>query len=368
MNQLNRLQHGATTIMVSAVLLMLVTMVTVMNANISVMETKTSSNEYRSLQALLSAQAGIDFALSSLSFKDLEPIPETMLTYNKNDTEITTGYYSVSIAEDPNPVYQNQLTITSTGQSADKTATKILTQRLIFSTVLRNDSTAYLNAPLITSGNANIDHTRIDNGKAPARVWSGGVITPKSPGLLAGNGADPTALRKLASKLYEGDPLTNNPMNILFSAQMRANDNQGIKHMSIFHDCQIDACTNPAGLTSTSGFSKIHYVKGGLTLNGVTTGAAIDADAGHPARPVFIIVDLSDGGSLVLNDTTIHGILLVLGDVDINNKSSTINGIFITDGNVIKGNKLTLNFDSDVLDRMSAVGVYTRLPGSWTDS
>lgn len=361
MIQFKRLQHGSMTIMTSVAVLMLVTMVTVMNANVSVMETKTSSNEYRTLQALLSAQAGIDFALSSLSKNNFANIPETELTYDDDGTAITTGFYSVAV--DATDI--NKLIITSTGQSADKTATKILTQRLIFSTVLRNDATRYLNAPLITSGNADIDHRIISVGVAPnespARVWSGGTISVQSQSDLGGNGADPTELRKLASKLYEKDPLTNSPLNVLFSPQMRANNNQAIKHMSIYHDCADVICTNPSKLTENAGRSKVHYVQGGLVLDGVTVGTQ--------ENPVFIIVDLSDGGSLTLkNDAVVNGILLTLGNVDNNDRDATINGIFIVDGNLVDGVDLTLNFDINVMNSMSTVGVYTRIPGSWTDS
>lgn len=357
MIHIKRLQQGSTTILASVSVLMLITMVTVMNANVSVMETKTSSNEYRTLQALLSAQAGIDFALSNLSKNDVANIPETELTYDDNGTDVTTGYYSVVV----NSTDMEKIIVTSTGLSADKTATKTLTQNLIFSSVLRNDATQYLAAPLITSGDTQIDHTNISDGAAPARVWSGGVITVQSPGSLGGNGADPIALRKLASKLYENDPLTADPLNVLFSPQMRANQNQGIKHMAMYHDCTANTCENPNKLSANSALSKVHYIEGGLDLDNVTIGTL--------ANPVFIIVDLSGGGSFTMeNNTVINGILVVLGNVDFSNRSSTVNGILIVDGNLASGNNLTLSFDINVMNKMSNVGVYTRLPGSWTDS
>ena len=357
MIQFKSKQHGSATILSSIAVLMLITMVTLMSANVSIMETKTSSNDYRTLQALMSAQAGIDFALTNLSKSNLGNIAETQLSYDDNGTDITTGYYTVTV----DSTVPNKLVVTSTGQSADKSATKQLVQRLIFATVLRNDATLFISAPLITSGTADIDHTIIIDGKAPARVWSGGLITTQAPGSLAGTGSDPLALRKLASKLYENDPITTNPLSILFSTQMRANQNQGIKHISINHDCNDAACENPTLMTSASGGSKVHYVEGGLTLDGATVGTA--------ANPVFIIVDLSTGGTLTLTgNTVVNGIVVVLGSFDAGNNQSFVNGALIVDGNVSGANRLNLNFDINVLNSMSSVGVYTRIPGSWTDS
>lgn len=358
MIQFKSKQYGSATILSSVAVLMLITMVTLMSANVSVMETKTSSNDYRTLQALMSAQAGIDFALTNLSKNDLGNIAETQLTYDDNGTDITTGYYTVAV----DSTVPNKLVITSTGQSADKSATKQLAQRLIFATALRNDATQFISAPLITSGAANIDHTIIIDGQAPARVWSGGIITTQAPGSLPGTvGSDPEPLRKLAAKLYEKDPITANPLNTLFSTQMRADQNQGIKHISINHDCSDAACENPALLTTAAGRSKIHYVQGGLTLDGETVGTA--------TNPVFIIVDLSAGGTLTLSGNTIvNGIVVVLGSFNAGNNQSYVNGALIVDGNVSNANRLNLNFDITVLNNMSSVGVYTRIPGSWTDS
>ena len=96
---------------------------------------------------------------------------------------------------------------------------------------------------------------------------------------------------------------------------------------------------------------------------------------GTAANPVFIIVDLGTAAALTIkNNVTINGILFVMGDWD-NTDAGTgiggtafINGIIVVDGNLTHGEGLTITYDTNVLDNMSRVGIYTRLPGSWTDS
>ena len=111
MIQSKKRQLGAATLLTSTVMLILITMVVMLSANMGVMETKTTSNEYRALQASLSAQAGIDFALAILSQNDLTnptaplvsvnaskaAINKTAVTYNDGSTTQQTGSYTVSI-------------------------------------------------------------------------------------------------------------------------------------------------------------------------------------------------------------------------------------------------------------------------------
>jgi len=355
MKKFPRIQKGSTTMFASVATLMLVSMVTVMNANVSIMETKTSANEYRTLQALLSAQAGIDYVLANYGKNDLADLAEMELKVPNGDNLVTAGFYTITV--DKTDI--NKPIITSNGLSADRSAKKELVQQFIFSSALRNDSSNYIAAPVITSNNANIDHTRLTQGTAPARVWSGGVITgDKIPSQLSGNNADDYELRLLGSKLFQNDPLAESPMSKLFTVQMRSDDYLGLKHQSNYMEC-TPRCTNPSELTTDSAYAKLHYIDGKLTLNNVTVGSS--------AFPVILVIDINNDDDLVLRNSTIYGLVIVMDTWDSNDNDTTINGSIIVDGNLLQGNDLTVNYDLTVFNNLSTVGTYTRIPGSWTD-
>ena len=169
-NPLKKFQQGAATLITSIALLTLVTMAVIVAANVGIMETKTTANEYRAMQAQLSAQAGIDYALANISQFDLgnpgsstipnysnssaniDAIAETPVYYQESGTNQTAGYYTLSIDK----TSTNTLKITSTGQSQDKSATSKLVQKLEFADAFAapyNSSDNFLlAAPVIISG------------------------------------------------------------------------------------------------------------------------------------------------------------------------------------------------------------------------
>jgi len=346
-NTSSRLQSGMATIITSVTMLILITMVIVFSANVSVMETKTGANDYRATQAMLSAQAGLDFALTNLSKADLTDIAETAIEITEGDNTITTGYYTVTV-DDTDP---DNVILTSNGLSADRSSTATVNQKLLFASALRGDATNFIVSPIIVTGTASdLTLANITRNLAPAKIWSGGAVS--------GTGIPSTASGKLVDKIFENDPGASDPMSKLFPPKMMEEENLALKHMSIRQSCTASSCENPTEMIEESGYSKMHYVEGDLVLKNVTVGTT--------ENPVVIIVEDSTN-FMIRNNTVINGILIINGDWDNNNKSATVNGSIIVNGSTTDIQNINVNYDATVLNNMSRVGNYARLPGSWSD-
>ncbi len=364
-------QHGITTITISIILLIMMTMAVVFSANVGIMEQKISSNEVRTTEALLSAQAGVDFALSTLSQYDLTTpsspfvingnlfttTNDQAINYNDGSTTKSTGSYSISI-DTTLPSYPDELTIVSQGKSSDLSASVTITQKALFASPMRNrieDNDFILNkAVLIVNGNTDIDSRLINREENPPttpsigttlQVWASGTITNIAP-------SDP------ASALFSGSAELTQPFDYVFLNSMRQNADQGLKHISNRTKCAV-ACNNPSALTNTPN-SKMHYLEGNVTLNGLTIGSA--------EYPVIIIADLTNGDTLQISNTTINGLLLVNGSWDNNNYTATINGaVVVNGGNLTQGEYISINYSEQIYNNLDRVGIYTRSPGSWND-
>jgi len=357
MYKFRKKQLGLATIISATTMLVLITLIVIASVNTGVMETRINTNEYRSAQAFLSAQAGIDYALTSLSTYDLDNptaplssidattmrIAKTPIQHDDGGSTITTGYYTVTI-DKTDPL---NLIITSDGLSADEESQSQIVQNVSFANPFRADAFEYVVAPLISTGNVNIDGNKVNENTFIAKVFSAGAI--------GGNNIPADKLIFIRDKYFELDPAAATPWSKIFAA-----NKEQIKHISYRNDCATN-CSNPASMIGTSGYSRMHYTKNGnLSLNSVTVGSQ--------TNPAVLIVDLSSGGNLTLKgNTTINGFLYVIGNWNNTNQSATINGAAIIDGNLTNGTNLTFNFDSNVNTNIVNTGVYTRVPGSWSD-
>ncbi|MDX1811281.1 MAG: hypothetical protein R3240_04995, partial [Gammaproteobacteria bacterium] len=159
------------------------------------------------------------------------------------------------------------------------------------------------------------------------------------------------------------------PLDNLFLNTMRkpgsSKNDKGIKYISSRTKC-TSTCTNPNGLSNTSTtkpYSKMQYVEGKVVLDGVTLGSA--------AYPVVVVVDLANSGTFQMkNNATIYGLLLVKsagGTWNNSSNNATVYGAVVVENGNINATGLNVRYDKEVYDNLNRVGVYTRVPGSWSD-
>ncbi len=364
----NSRERGVSTLTMSMILLFTVTMIVVYSANVGIQETKTSANEYRSLQAFAGAQAGIDYVTVQLSKANLTTyanVAETALQYNDNGTTVTVGYYQVSVdTTDP-----DNLVVTSTGQSADKSATHQIIEELKFAPAMHTYSLDNLKAPLVVSGNINnVKFNNITQSSANLAVWAGGTVNatavPNTMNVNMDTNLGNATYKLTASNLSAIDVLldsenstiiASDPNNTsLFAKTFASSKVKNMKNLGWRYDCST-TCTNPTALTNSNAKARFQVVEGNLTLSNKTIGDSSD--------PVVIYVD---SGNLTLQNTTVNGIVFVKGNWDNGNNSATVNGIVVVDGDLTAPN-VSINYDATVLGNIGRVGVYTRVPGSWQE-
>ncbi len=333
-------QAGIATLITTTVLLFLTTLIVVYSANVTLIETKASANEYKSMQSFFAAQAGLELALATLEkTKKIEHIPQTKLTYVGESATITVGWYAVSI--DSTDI--NHLKLRSVGYSGDQSSQSIHHQRLLFSPALRTDYKNFLISPIVVTGDISITPSNIlIENTDEVLIWSGGDIYL--------NGSPNSKNQK---KIYANDIRTQNPHAKIFALQENNHSNKNLKQIAWLYDCK-PACTE---LNQSS--SRVHYIDGELRLMNTILGSI--------TSPIILYIDLPNGKQLSLNNVTINGLIFVQGEWDNNHEHTTINGAIIVNGNLKNAENLSVSFNKIVLDNMHNIGIYTPAPGSWND-
>ncbi len=399
-------QHGISTLLMSTVLIFVVSMISVYAAQVSVMEQKISSNHYRAKQAFEAAQSGLEIALSQLDFRALSTVitaanpslDHTELTAavgavvgNKStlkatSTSPTIGHYRLQLARIYGVNNNNILQFTAYGYPDDVTpstnnsnANQTITLQL--------KKSKYVNyapqATLVALGEVNLTGNDVDltniTGDPMAVVWSSGAVS-KSSGttILVNNGtevdsqnglyvsdADLQAIDEIADINGRSEKMFQN-----FFAQSKGQ----LKNRATVVDCK-SGCTH----SDLAGLSGIVWV------DAQTTAATYDAD-GNVITPASYNT-LAISNSITLGSVTEPAVLIVNGNITINNPSANINGIIyttrdfnngtnsgsitgslISEGNINIGGNFNITYNNDMLTNgLEDLAMYTRLPGSWID-
>lgn len=351
----------------STILLFAVSLIVVNTANLGIVETQTSANSYRVQQALAAAKAGMHYAVATLNKANNSVGAASLSAY---DGSTGTGSYTVNItnAGTAPADADDVILVESIGVSEDGTATKTIKQELAFGAILHPYAYDLLQAPVIASGNVNLDAARINRGTAALMINAGGVVdanltndTSNLPAEVAGDSAAVAEITLSKNRILENNAKVTN----LFAHTFANSSSSVMKHFAWQYDCAT-SCTNPSGLSGSTGYGRFHAISGNLTLSNVTVGSS--------ANPVVLYVDLSNNKSLTLkNNTVINGVVYVKLDSgrswNNGNNSATINGVLIVDSgetsSTVSASKLNLNFSQDNIYR---VGIYSAIPGTWQDS
>jgi Tfp pilus assembly protein PilX len=266
-----RRQHGAATLFITLVLLVVAGLVLLYTNRGAVTEQRLSANEIRGKQAFAAATAGLDHAFAYMSVNGIDqitpagpdPITAATLTNSATGSAQTATYYQVKYCS-PDPAAANPATavtcpaahatalaacttpadptdvmVVSCGWSDDDTAVHRVTQRIGGTPAL----TGSVPNPLISRGTANllVGGASIFNYFNDLTVWSGGSTIGQS---MTGK----SFVRNTASSTY-ADP----------NASIDSNNNNNPDYRDIGNS---PACSNPpAGYTcSTQGSSLGHDV------------------------------------------------------------------------------------------------------------
>jgi hypothetical protein len=358
-NKPNRQQRGALTIAISLVMLALALSSALYSAKTKLLDIRIANSELRKNQAHLSAQAGVQYAISQL---EVEPNFVGDL-----DVIVGGGSFSVNVSQivDAGVAAQAKTsngvdrfyTLVSTGASDDNSGTRVIEQKVKVAPITNGlpDSAIMVAKGIVIRGAFTVGGNPNGAGQGvPLSIWSDFTVN------LSGNGAT------CALAEFDND-----------ACDELAYSNKNGKGMDIFEDDVEPMGTFPADIFAyIFGVPAADYLiekeqaeqqlvncdsldVDDVGLIWVTGDCVISANTlvGSAATPVIIVVE--DGDLQLNGGALIYGMVFSFSSVPGNGGTvsmvgnATIRGALIADHALdIGGGTFNTRFDRDVLDAM----------------
>jgi Tfp pilus assembly protein PilX len=324
-------QKGAVTLFITIILLVVLTLIILFAAQFSIMQQKIGTNQYRNMQALNAAEAGLEFAIVYLNNNSniitANPV-NGYINYGPSDSNITnitfTNNAKFSIVY-TNPTANNYLLIevTSTGTSDDGASVRTVKQKIY-------GGISSLNAAITTKGNL---------------VSSGNVTVTGSSGIHAGGTVTQSGVNSISSIIQNDAVLRNLSSDALFSTVFGATKAE-IQAQSTYF-------SNTSGLDYNTLTGK-NWINSSVIVSGEYT-------IGSPANPVLLVVN---GSFIASGRITIYGLMYVTGTVTVSG-AHNFNGGLVSEGAVTMSGVMSA-YNSALVNAFTA-HTYAKIPGSWKD-
>jgi|GEM_PF-6168860 len=387
-----RHQRGILTLIAALGVLLMVTIVTLLGAEVSMNEQRVAANEMRQRQAFENAEAGFEYAVSFIHENGIDcwgsttaPCPATDAKTLLIPASTRGARYPVTdggtadegtsavelcdadapgLPSDPTgtctpPTSEEKAIVYARGWSDDDTGLVNVVALLVNAPGVANEPTN----PLTARGTAVINGSGdVTNPEGTSTIWTGQSLSIsnanfktniKSP---TGSGVVETSNRDS----FGYDVIQNDGNLSSLSADAFFQNWFGVTpteyHDTPYWTVEIDA-TDSGEVSSLDGMTReIIWVEGDLDLSG-------NPDIGTADDPVIMIVNGDLGGN---GNPDIYGLLYVHGD---NNLSGnfTVTGAAVVGGNAAMSGSLDITFDSSVLDNLGTVGRPAVSAGSWKD-
>ena len=404
----NARQRGATTLLITVLILFLASLLIIAVSRTTMMEQRLSANEMRARQAFEAAQAGFDHALAELidagSTVDADITPRCLRADDDCSDPVAKPFTQYRFAyckpKDPgfgecpdqpvtltcNPVPVADLKkpfIVSCGWSDDLLGRAIVRQGFKTVPALGHPSTT----PLISKGNVGVTGSAsVWNPYTNLNIWSGGTMSIDS---ASGH----TYLRdpNLPPLDYNDAPYNPSPSTDCEGTKcyLEVSNKTTTGPDIIANDLTLDTLTEAEMFKLFTGAEDIEDYKEHVATKeytaddaGVTNGPldgllgqaiVIDGDfnlpnTGEPIgsreRPVVLIIngDLTGGGS-----PEVHGIVYVTGNVDLQGSPNVYGGM-IVQGSVLGTGGLNVVYDPFAVKNADEnIGRSAPIPGKWRD-
>lgn len=365
--------RGAATLAMAALLLGLIAMSVVFTSQMEINNNKITGNDFLLAQAEAAAIAGINDTLSDMTQSNVSNSYTLSNVLYASDGTTIVGCYATSItkktvetinalertnsAEIISKGYSGNGNHTAGNCSTSGVATKSLTQRLDFSNPLSSYFLNYIDAAVISTGATNIDNTRLTTKFLDGAT---NLIKAKSRDNIRCNGGNCTDDYIMEQRT---DIATDSFPYVFGVGKNSGGANQGknlIKSFGHYKSC-TGACTNPSEFTNTTAHGRILWVEvnagGSFTLDNQTVG--------QENNPVIMVV-VNNGTFRIKNNSTIWGMVYVMGDWNNSTDTGTINGPLVVDGQ-LTATRVSVNYNMKKAQNIARVGFFTPKPASWND-
>jgi hypothetical protein len=391
-------EQGAATLLIAMILLFTITLISILTARTTILETKIAANEFRGKQAFEAADAGVQYAISYLNANGTtrsagSPLILSATLGNSSSYNCTLFDASSTAAEVLGtncsaPIPENHVCISSTGSSDDTEFTRTISQLLLVASPLSNPP----NNPLTSKSIVDIRGSgTIINPEGNSTIWSGHnmaftganprtfVASPDPAATLDGSPNEENDLQALVNELDAAGMDSS-----LIGAIAASSTNDDLAFDVVADDANLAALTGDEFFENFFGYDPATYnstmvtteIEGGMVagaLSGLTNEIIrVDGDAkftsnitiGTVDNPVVLIID----GDLVGAGTvTVNGILYVRGDWT-GAGTLDIRGGAIVEGNVEGIGNMNVIYSSMVLDQVGKnLSKTGPISGTWRD-
>lgn len=362
-------QSGMATLITAALLLLVVTLMTLASAGIGVTEQRIAANDYRAKQAIEAAQAGLERALhnanTGVSINAGSGSAFGPTVSGSLDNSAVTHYsysYAYPLAA-PGASNVALLSVRSTGYSDDGSGVKTIAQlfkRHAYSPDIPDD-------PARTGGNyqSNSNSIDINNTVGPIALRAQGTIDTHDKDITSAVGGAGMAPNSSTAGIT-GVVSTDTERTIFFR-DVFGTTKEDIKEQSLLINCngQCNAALGnsapPDGQEYGEPKAPLIWVTGNTTLNSQTV-------IGTPTKPVLLVIEgnLDIGGGVEF-----YGFIYVIGAVggSSGGGNTTINGALVCEGDMNLNGNVTINYTKfdPGSDDEEGPALYVKISGTWTD-
>lgn len=360
-------QYGAVTLFTTVILLLVSSIILVFAANYAIMQGKATANASRNQEAFQAAEAGMEFGINYFKQNATAitgtPVGGYIPAYsNASVTNVSLANNSRFSIVYSNPTANNYslIKISSTGTSADSSATKTISQNIQRGSLLLNPGTK----ALATKGSVTMSgNSEVNNPANPITIAAAGAVSMSGNGNTSSSTASSSPGHINADIQQNNSTLANtsqaNFINSFFGTSSFSTIQSKVEH-TYTNSSSTNYSSTLNGMTGTS--IVINQTDGTASINGNTT-------IGTPTSPVLLIVN---GGLSLSGNLTFYGFIFIIGTSGITSTTGnvTINGAIASVDDLTMSGNSELNFNQSVLtnvQNLSSTSYYAKVPGSWKD-
>ena len=381
-------QIGGATLLMSLILVIIMGLISVYSSQTTVTEQRISSNHYRMKQAFEAAQGGLDAVISKLDVNFVaSSIQNSALGNNESfhhaglelpplsgqgHQSQSVGSYSVEFKiNDQNP---DMVDVTVFGFAGDNQTN--LPNQTIFQRLKTTPMISYKPpTPLIARNSISIggdvsvsNKTNSDAGTLPKAIWSGGSITTSLGGTTASiDVVSNDGTLNGGTGTYENNQALRDLSSDGFFQNFFSEDKQKLKARATVIDCSNSCTGNDLLNSDNQAIAQIIWVE---TSNNTSSPGKLTINEalylGSTERPVLLIVD----GELTINNVgaNLNGIIYTTRDFLNSQGSGYIKGSLISEQNINASGNLHVTYNDGQLSTLKKnTSYYTRVAGSWRD-
>jgi hypothetical protein len=386
-----RQQQGVVTLIFTAIVLVLASLVAAYSARSIFLEQDLTNNHARARAAFEVAAAGLEAAKSQV----LGAGGTGSLVFSDTDADGVPDFAAGNIDDQrvevrlvPNPADALEYAVVSTGYSDDRSAVHTIEQIILKISALPSPG----DVPIVNKGNLMVSGSAtIHNPEGHSTIWGGSEVDLGSNNATATYIPDlsdsgypncmdtsMTCLRvRSSTKLAVGLDVIENDTNLanlspeqLFQAFFGLSPTD---YRNTFAYSDNGILTDAANVNTDADLAtdKVIWVDGDVEFGGITvgcevsvTGSNLCTDNPPDVGPSIVIVN----GDATFNGGNFTGLLFVIGDVHISGNMTVVGQMVVagsTDSSA--GASLDLYFNSDLLKEAGEIGVPVPIAGSWKD-